>query len=133
MSSPMRLSSELVNAASRESQVQRRSVPKQIEHWAALGKAVENVIGYADIIDIMTGQRHLTLSPITSVTIPAKDVFSTLEQSRESGALSKNVTSAAIYYETSLSRPGCIDQVNAATGERKTGRFSNGEFKAVAK
>ncbi|MCP3896467.1 hypothetical protein [Moraxella sp.] len=133
MSSPMRLSSELVDAATRESQAQRRSVPKQIEHWAALGKAVENIIGYADIIDILSGQRRLTLSPIKSVTASAKDVFNALEQSRKIGALSKTITSADVYYETSRSQPGFIDQVDAATGVRKTGQFRNGEFKAIAK
>ena len=133
MSSPMRLRSELVDAATRESQAQRRSVPKQIEHWAALGKVVENLIGYADIVDILSGQRRLTLSPIKSVNASPKDVFNALEQSRKSGALSKKVTSVAVYYETSRSQPGLIDQVDTVKGTRKTGQFRNGEFEAIAK
>jgi hypothetical protein len=129
----MRLSAELVAAATRESQAQRRSVPKQIEHWAALGKAVESVIGYADIIDILGGQRRLTLSPIKSVSVAPKAVFDVLEQNRKSGVLSKKVTSALVYYEKSRSQPGLIDQVDTASGKRKTGQFHHGEFEAITK
>ena len=39
MASPLRLNAALIEAAEREGAVQKRSVPRQIEFWAELGKA----------------------------------------------------------------------------------------------
>jgi len=131
MANPMRLSPELVEAAERESMLQKRSVPKQIEFWATLGKAVQNVIDYSDVIAVTQGLKKIHVEPVDLPAAAPEDVFADLEKSRESGALAKNVTTAAVYYETSRSRKGMIDRVDSATGERRTGRFRNGQFKAV--
>ena len=131
MANPMRLSPELVEAAERESRIQKRSVPKQIEFWAVLGKTVQSVIEYSDVIAVTQGLKKITVEPIESPTAAPDDVFADLEKSRKSGALPKNVTAAAVYYETSRSRPGMIDRVDSATGERCTGRFQHGKFKAI--
>lgn len=131
MANPMRLSPDLVEAAERESLIQKRSVPKQIEFWASLGKAVQNVIDYSDVIAVTQGLKKIIVEPVESPTVAPSDVFADLERSRKSGALAKNVTKAAIYYETSRSRPGMIDRVNSATGERRTGRFQSGKFRVI--
>jgi hypothetical protein len=55
MSNPLRLNPELIAAAERASLLQKRSIPKQIEFWASIGKAVENVIDYSDIFAILQG------------------------------------------------------------------------------
>jgi hypothetical protein len=78
---------------------------------------------------VIQGIKKIKVEPVASISIPPRDVFDSVESSRKSGALAENVTSAAIYYETSLSRPGLLDRVNASTGERQTGRFHNGKFK----
>lgn len=131
MANPLRLNPELVSAAERAGLVQKRSVPKQIEFWATLGKAVENVIDYSDIFAILQGLKKINIEPITSVTANPEEVFAALEKHRARGDLGEKTTKAVIYYEASRSHPGLIDRVNRATGERVTGRFSNGEFKAV--
>lgn len=131
MANPMRLSPELVEAAEREARIQKRSVPKQIEFWAALGKAVQNVIDYSDVIAVTQGLKKIIVEPGKSAAAALGEVFADLEKRRKSGALSKNVTAASFYYETSRSRPGLIDRVNSATGERRTGKFQNGVFEAI--
>ncbi len=131
MTSPMRLSAKLVEAAEKESKIRSRSVPKQIEYWAGLGKAVESVIDQADVFAVVQGLKRLAVEPIASVTVDPGDVFQSLEESREQGNLTGRVTSAPIYYETSQSHPGLLDQVNAVTGERKTGQFRNGTFEQL--
>lgn len=132
MANPLRLNPELVSAAERAGLVQKRSVPKQIEFWATLGKAVENVIDYSDIFAILQGLKKINIEPVTSIAADPEDVFAALEKQRAQGQLEKQTTQAVIYYEASRGRPGLIDRVDSATGERLTGRFSNGEFKAVA-
>jgi len=131
MANPMRLSPELVEAAERESLIRKRSVPKQIEFWATLGKAVQHVIDYSDVIAVTQGLKKIIVQPVESPTATPSDVFADLERSRESGALAKTVTTASVYYETSRSRHGMIDRVNSGTGERRAGRFQNGKFKVI--
>jgi hypothetical protein len=63
------------------------------------------------------------------MAVDSRDVFDSLETIRESGSLAEKVTSAAVYYEASLSRPGLLDRVNSRTGERQTGQFHKGVFK----
>ena len=127
--SPMRLDSALVAAAKREGSLKKRSAPKQIEFWAELGKAVEHVLDYNDVFAVIQGLKKVKVESVKSVAVDPADVFKFLEDSRKSGELAEKVTSAAIYFEASQIRPGLLDRVNTATGERQTGRFYNGEFK----
>lgn len=129
MASPMRLSAALVEAAERESAIQKRSVPKQIEFWAELGKTVEGVIDPADMVAVVQGFKKIKVESVTPRPVNPGDVFDSIETIRKSGALAVKVTSAAIYYEASSTRPGLLDRVNASTGERQTGQFYNGVFK----
>ena len=131
MANPLRLNPELVAAAERASQVQKRSVPKQIEFWASLGKAVENVIDFSDIFAILQGVKQIRIEPIATVAANPEAVFQDLETRRAQGHLPAEVTRALVYYEASRNRPGLLDQVNTATGERCTGQFRNGTFQAL--
>jgi hypothetical protein len=131
MANPLRLSSELLDAAERESLIQKRSVPKQIEFWATLGKALQSVIDYSDVIAVTQGLKKIIIEPIESPTVTPDDVFADLERTRGNGVLAKNVTTASIYYETSQSHPGMIDMVDSTTGKRRTGRFQNGQFRVI--
>jgi hypothetical protein len=129
MASPLRLSAALVEAAEKEGAVQKRSAPKQIEFWAELGKAVDGVIDAADVVAVIQGLRKIKVEPVKSMAVDSRDVFDSLETIRESGGLAEKVTSAAVYYEASLSRPGLLDRVSSRTGERQTGQFHKGVFK----
>ncbi len=131
MANPLRLNPELIAAAERASLLQKRSIPKQIEFWASIGKAVENVIDYSDIFAILQGVKQIRIEPVETVVADVDDVFGALEKNRDSGRLKTQVTGAVIYYEASRSRPGMLDQVNPATGERRTGQFRNGKFLAL--
>jgi hypothetical protein len=128
MASPMRLDSALIAAAEREAALQKRSIPKQIEFWAELGKAVEHVLGFDDVIAITQGLKRIELEPVVSTSADPDDVFDDLEHFRTSGALSEKVTTAAVYYEASKHRAGLLDRVDGTTGKRETSRFQNGEF-----
>ena len=129
MASPLRLSAALVEAAEKEGALQKRSAPKQIEFWAELGKAVDGVIDSADVVAVIQGLRKIKVEPVKSMAVDPRDVFDSIETTRESGSLAEKVTSAAVYYEASLSRPGLLDRVSSRTGERQTGQFHKGVFK----
>ncbi len=129
MTSPMRLNSDLVAAAEKEGAIQKRSIPKQIEYWAELGKAVERTIDISDVYAIIQGIKKMQVEPMASSAVLPGDVFDDLEKSRKSGRLGEKVTYADVYYEASLTRPGLLDRVDASTGVRQTGQFHHGEFK----
>ena len=131
MASPMRLNPALVAAAERESTIQKRSVPKQIEFWAELGKAVENLLDISDIFAVIQGFKRLKVESLDSTPVDSEDVFAELETGRTEGKLFDRVTGSSVYYEASTSRPGLIDKVDSGNGTRLTGTFENGEFKAV--
>ncbi len=131
MASPLRLSAELVEAAERAGLVQKRSVPKQIEFWATLGRALEKVIDHADVYAVTQGLKKIRVEPVDSVSVRPEEVFDALEKSRNDGSLAAKVTGAPVYYEASQRRPGLLDQVDKATGERRTGRFHNGDFQVL--
>ncbi len=124
----LRIDSALIAAAERAGSIYKRTPPKQIEYWAELGKSVERVVRIEDVIAIIKGVKKIIVEPVTSTSVDPNDVFNDLETSRTSGDLAKKVTFSAVYYEASLSRPGLIDKVNAATGKRQTGHFHNDEF-----
>lgn len=132
MTSPMRLNPALVAAAERESTIQKRSVPKQIEFWAELGKAVENLLDISDVFAVIQGFKRLKVESLDSTPVDADDVFGDLETDRTEGKLFEKVTGSSVYYEASTSKPGFIDKVDSGTGTRLTGKFENGEFMAVA-
>lgn len=131
-SSPLRLNPALVAAAERSAAIQKRSVPKQIEYWAELGKALERVIQPPDVYAILQGLKKLTIEPVVSNAVAPEVVFDDLEQSRGQDTASAALTASPVYYEASVQRPGMLDRVETATGRRLTGRFENGAFKAVA-
>ena len=49
MGSPVKVADELVEAAREAAALASRSVAKQIEHWARLGRAVEELVKTADV------------------------------------------------------------------------------------
>jgi hypothetical protein len=50
MGMPVKLSDNLVRDAREEAKAADRSVPSQIEHWARLGRTVESVLRYDDVV-----------------------------------------------------------------------------------
>lgn len=130
MASPMRLDPKLVAAAEKEGILQKRTVPKQIEFWAELGRIAARVINPADVFMVLQGLKKLRLEAVEATSVDPDEVFGDIEKRRDSGHLGKTVTSSAIYYEASQSHPGMLDRVNTSTGERQTGQFLDGQFKA---
>lgn len=124
----IRINETLYSAADRAGQIQKRSIAKQVELWAELGKAVEHVVNIEDVFAVMQGLKKLRIEPATTNRVEPDEVFRALENDREKGTLSGKVTTARIYYEASLTAPGFLDRVDSETGERQTGRFHDGNF-----
>lgn len=61
MAGAVRISDELLEDAQRHSRVERRSVTGQVEHWARIGKCVEEnpELSYTMIKDLLIGLDEL--------------------------------------------------------------------------
>jgi hypothetical protein len=130
----LRIDQDLAFQAEREARIQNRSKTKQLEYWAKLGKAISSKLNIADAFAVSQGIKTIKLEvtpSVQSIPIDSDAIFNDLENDRAKGLLAKNVTSAKIYYEASVEHPGYLDRVNSATGERLTGSFEHGEFKAL--
>jgi len=123
----MRLDIELVRAAEAVHKQQKRSVPRQIEYWAELGRAVEKVLDHNMIIAVTQGLAKIKVELAPSGPVSSTEVFAELEQARESGSLSARVTSSPVRYQASTSAPGCLEQIRP-DGQRTVGRFRDGRF-----
>lgn len=130
----LRIDKELAIQAEREARIQNRSKAKQIEYWAKVGRAISSKLNIADVFAVSQGIKTIKLevSPsVQSIRVNSDAIFSELENDRDRGLLAKKVTSARVYYEASVERPGYLDRVNSVTKKRQTGSFINGEFKAL--
>jgi hypothetical protein len=128
--SPIRLNPSLISAAEREGLMQKRSTPKQIEFWADLGRAVERVIDFSDVFAVLQGLKRLKLENVESVSVEADDVFGDLQERARESRLFNEVTSSAVYFESSKRHPGLLDRVDSTSGLRQTGQFRNGKFES---
>ena len=67
--SPIRLNSSLLKAAEWKALFQKRSIPKQIECWVDLGRAVEHAINLTDVFAVLQGIKRLKLEDVESPVV----------------------------------------------------------------
>ncbi len=126
-SNPLRLDRELVSSAAEAAQRQKRSVPRQIEYWAELGRSVERLIDLETLAAVEQGLARLVVEMAPSEPVASDEVFADLASARREGAL--RVAEGRVRYQASQ-RPGLLEQVQP-DGKRIVGRFSLGQFVPV--
>jgi hypothetical protein len=127
--SPLRLDLELVRAASASARLHKRSVPRQIELWAEIGRAVEKSVSAEDLIAVREGLARIIVERGAATAEP-EEVFAGLARARRRGELSDRVGESAVRYQSSPVRPGLLERI-AGDGRRTFGRFVDGEFVPV--
>ena len=70
-SSPLRLDAALVRQAKATARLHRRSLPRQIEYWAELGRAIESMVSLEQLIAVQEGLarivvHHADTGPVSS-------------------------------------------------------------------
>lgn len=70
MTTPVRISEELIGSARKYSRVEHRSLTRQIEHWARIGKCAEEnpELTYGLIKEILMGIEELNQGEKTEYT-----------------------------------------------------------------
>lgn len=132
MANPMRLSSELIKDAEKQTKRSLRSVPKQIEYWASIGKKVESSMTPADIAALANGEVEIKILRKKSEPVSFEDVFTGIEADRAASTLAAKVLTGDIWYEESKEHAGLLVRVSAS-GKRDVGTFKNGKFQIAKK
>lgn len=128
--SPVRLQKNLMQAAKLTGARFHRSTAEQIEYWADIGRKTSSVLDPDTLLSITTGLAQIKVEPIDGKPINPEDVFNLLEAHCEEGTLTQSVTSSSLKYQSSLSRPGYLEQIDQE-GNIVVGQFINGEFVSI--
>jgi UPF0288 family protein (methanogenesis marker protein 3) len=128
MANPIRLSDELLNLAEKQSKFSFRSVPKQIEFWALIGKEAEHKMTPADIAALVNGEIEIKVLRKKSNPVSFDEVLNEIESDRQNGLLKSKVVKDEIWYEESIEYPGFLARISS-TGKKEIGLFIDGQFK----
>lgn len=128
-SSPIRLKSGLMEAATVAGSAQHRSASEQIEYWADIGRRVSKVVDTDSLLAVNAGLADIRIEEKDSVTIDPDSVFAALERDIDAGVLSEAIAAGSVRYQASEQKPGMLEQVHP-DGRRVIGQFVEGEFKA---
>jgi len=128
MSQQIRLDSDLINLASMEASLNKRSVPKQIEYWAELGRMVSKVLNIHDVLALLQGVKKLKMEDIKTDLPSMKALQETIDSDTDPREGIPEFKNLSVVYEANKKNSKYLDQINLATGERQTGHFRNGKF-----
>jgi hypothetical protein len=131
---PVKVSDELLAAARETAEKANRSVTKQIEHWAELGRAIEALVTLPDqfllkdaAIDPARGREHAGVRAALGRLVAAL-----AESPDRAPALARIRSTGHPVYGAASGRADRVVQV-APDGRRTTGRFVGREFVADGK
>ncbi len=128
MSQQIRLDSDLISQASMEASLNKRSVPKQIEYWAELGRMVSKVLNIYDVLGLLQGTKKLKVEDMETDLPSLKELLEVIDSDPDPREGIPEFKNLSVIYEANEKNNKSLDQINIATGERQTGNFRNGKF-----
>ena len=129
MSMPVKLSDDLVKDAREEAKAADRSITSQIEHWARLGRKVENVLRHEDVLNLKRANDN------DDVAVPPptrRAVVAALRRIASDGVrteLAATLTEGRTVYQDA--GDGRVERIER-DGTRAVGRFVDRRFTADA-
>lgn len=121
MSQPVKISDELMLDARLTGEASERSIAKQVEYWARLGRAIE---------PSLSGEKALALRR-RGDAIPLSELIAEVETADGATRLQEYLGSRPYpHYEPAEGRPGLLTKVEA-DGTRTVGRFVRGKFRVA--
>lgn len=127
--SPVRLESNLMNAATATGLLMHRSAAEQIEYWADIGRKVASTVSPENLLAVQAGLASLRIERSAPSPVDPDAVFLALDHGRDSGALSQAIAAGSVRYQASLNYPGRLEACHP-DGHIEVGQFVNGQFVA---
>ncbi len=120
MSQPVKVSDELLLDARIVSKLSNRSIAKQIEYWAHLGKALE---------PLLRGTQALALRR-AGAERPLSECLESVDSTSGRRRVMEYLASQPFPHYEPASKPGLLTRIEA-DGTRTVGRFVNRQFQAA--
>jgi hypothetical protein len=134
MAQPVKLSDSLINSAREASSAANRSLAAQVEHWAALGRAIEGRLTIDQTSLLKSQIREPTTAPYASggavQSALRLALLDALQPSTQQVLAAELAASGMPRFSTDPAFPGCLVRENT-DGTRTTGRWTNGRFEML--
>ncbi|WP_038013004.1 TA system antitoxin ParD family protein [Terasakiella pusilla] len=129
MSSSVRISERLFQAAYQKGKIECRSTAKQIEYWAEIGRTVERHAGLTamDLLQISSGAKTLIIEEMDVSNISSSTILELIEQDKASGDFQKDILKNGPIYQRCLTNTNYLEQIHP-DGSTKIGNFVDGCF-----
>ncbi|OFZ30698.1 MAG: hypothetical protein A2622_13600 [Bdellovibrionales bacterium RIFCSPHIGHO2_01_FULL_40_29] len=127
MSIPIRVSDELLEDAKQQIKMSYRSLTKQIEFWAQIGKEAEINMTPADVAALVSGEAEIKVLRKKSEPVDFDSVFDEVESDRKTGIIKSKVIKDEVWYEENPKKLGMFFRMTSE-GEKTLGQFSDGKF-----
>jgi hypothetical protein len=129
MAVPVKVSDRLLTLAREEARTTHRSATAQIEHWATLGRAVETLVSYRDVLALKRAGQSLPLPAfVRADEVDARLLDVAADPDREHVKARIRGDGGPVYV-ADPDRPGGIVRIEA-DGTRTRGRLQNRAFVA---
>ena len=128
MPAPVKVSDRLLGLARQEAREAHRSTTAQIEHWATLGRAVEVLLSYSDVLALKRAGQTLPI-PMRVGRDDVYDRLASLVADPDRERVRARVQASGPVYEAA-DEPGAIVEVRP-DGTRTVGRLQGRRFVPV--
>ena len=127
MPSPVKVSDRLLALARREARGAHRSATAQIEHWATLGRAVEAMLAYRDVLALKRAGQVFPM-PAHPRRDEVHELLARLGEEHDRERVKARIRAAGKpIYATDPDRPGTIIEIHP-DGTRVRGRLQGRRF-----
>ncbi len=124
----LRLTDDLVERARKAGEACHRSVPNQIEYWAALGRLLEDALDARQIRSLLADEAFIERVRVARSAVPDVDeLLSGLEADRVSGALAAQFDGDPVVYDSPPELRPLIRRRNA-DGSVELGTYGDDGF-----
>lgn len=127
MPSPVKVSDKLLALAKEEAQGTHRSATAQIEHWAMLGRAVEVMVAYRDVLALKRAGQTLPIPTFVRREEVKERLAQLLEDVDREQVKARIKAAGTPLYTTDPEYPGMIVEVQA-DGSRRPGYLEGRRF-----
>jgi ParD-like antitoxin of type II ParDE toxin-antitoxin system len=130
MASPVKVSDRLLTLAREEARGAHRSATAQIEHWATLGRAVEVLVAYRDVLALKRAGQTL---PVPTFVPPEEvhDLLARLVEDADRESVKARIRAAGTpLYASDPDHPGRVVEIQP-DGARTAGHLEGRRFVAA--
>jgi hypothetical protein len=127
MAIPVKVSDKLLALAKKEAEATHRSATAQIEHWATLGRAVEVMAAYHDVLALKRVADALPMPAFVSRRAVHDLLTGLVSDPDREGVKARISAAGGPLYTTDPRVPGQVTELSAA-GRRTPGRLVHRRF-----